>query len=66
MAERVGRWALSQPAEQLAPWLLGKLLCRKRRRNPQIQNYVNRVLLRRGRYGLPCQQRKDGTDEDTL
>ncbi|MEY8325558.1 DNA-3-methyladenine glycosylase [bacterium 1xD8-48] len=29
MAERVGRWAFSQPAEQLAPWLLGKLLCRK-------------------------------------
>lgn len=29
MARRVGRRALSRPAEQLAPWLLGKLLCRR-------------------------------------
>ena len=29
MAKRMGRRALSQPAEQLAPELLGKLLCRR-------------------------------------
>lgn len=29
MARRVGRRTLSRPAEQLAPWLLGKLLCRR-------------------------------------